>query len=551
MKKIYTLITTLLLFTFAEAQVVLNELYAIPGNGRHEFFELYNTAPTSAPISMDGYTVITYFEEAGNKKGFYVLDLPAQTVASKGYYVGAAASPFNYQGVANCNSANFNWNDTAFLAANGGSFKKWVLSNAVPASFDGNSNYDLENLPANFNDFFTKIGGGYASYNCFLYKDGVLMNVFLGGIGGTPSMPSYIMSMPVLFVDMAGTSTDFTINFSGYTNAPAEFVIQEAGTDNGYIRLRDGFCGSWTKSSADINHTPGTTNGGDATTVPTISISAAVAAGNAVTGSILTYNLVGAPTTSLPVTIQIYTDNGSAPGTLDPSDTYVTHSVETVIDNVDTAITFFPYNANIIIVGITNAGCIDRVYFIPNTGVLPMKLTHFEAIASPRATELKWTISTNEELNTTTIEKSFDGREFQVIGTVAGSHQAGLKTYTYTDLQTDRNAYYRIRIVDMNNKVLYSPLKHVQRSQSDLSDIQLLANPVKTTLTMKVVSNANTSATLTVYSLNGVKMFSTSHSLNKGQNNFSIPLDRIQQSGMYILELMCPEEKYAIRFMKQ
>jgi hypothetical protein len=73
---------------------------------------------------LDGYTVISYFEE-GSKKGFYVLDLPNLFVASKGYFVGASSIPFTYQGTANSTAANFSWNDPN-LPLNYGYMRKWV-----------------------------------------------------------------------------------------------------------------------------------------------------------------------------------------------------------------------------------------------------------------------------------------------------------------------------------------------------------------------------------------------------------------------------------------
>ncbi|MBD0285725.1 MAG: lamin tail domain-containing protein, partial [Flavisolibacter sp.] len=80
MKQFYTLTVLLLFQSTVQAQVILNEIYPIPGNNRQEFFELYNMSGSNTPVSLDNYTLVTYFEE-GNKKGFYVLDLPNQTVA--------------------------------------------------------------------------------------------------------------------------------------------------------------------------------------------------------------------------------------------------------------------------------------------------------------------------------------------------------------------------------------------------------------------------------------------------------------------------------------
>src|SRR5258705_3809233 len=117
MKKIFTLFTSALLLSHSgNAQVILNELYTDPGAGKHEFFELYNTSASAA--SMDNYMLMCFFDISG-QKGWYVMDLPNLTVASKGYFVGSAALPFNYQGIVNSTASDFNWNSVAFTANNG------------------------------------------------------------------------------------------------------------------------------------------------------------------------------------------------------------------------------------------------------------------------------------------------------------------------------------------------------------------------------------------------------------------------------------------------
>ena len=71
MKKIFTLVFTFaVLLNGVHAQVVLNEIYTSPNSGNQEFFELYNSSTLSTPQSVDGFTIVTYFEE-GATKGFY------------------------------------------------------------------------------------------------------------------------------------------------------------------------------------------------------------------------------------------------------------------------------------------------------------------------------------------------------------------------------------------------------------------------------------------------------------------------------------------------
>ena len=119
MKKIFTLALTLtVLFNGLHSQVVLNEIYTSPGAGKQEFFELYNSSTQSTPQSVDGFTVVTYFEE-GATKGFYVLDLPALFINPRSFFVGAASMPFNFQGTTNSPEADFSWNSPTLAHGRG------------------------------------------------------------------------------------------------------------------------------------------------------------------------------------------------------------------------------------------------------------------------------------------------------------------------------------------------------------------------------------------------------------------------------------------------
>jgi hypothetical protein len=65
MKKIFILCVLAVSATFLNAQVVLNEIYTDPGNGKNEFFEFYNTSSDPVPQNMDNYTLVAYYEEPG------------------------------------------------------------------------------------------------------------------------------------------------------------------------------------------------------------------------------------------------------------------------------------------------------------------------------------------------------------------------------------------------------------------------------------------------------------------------------------------------------
>src|SRR6185503_11503314 len=226
MKKFFTLCVLFAASVFAKSQVLLNEFYPEPGSTFQEYFELYNTSTSAIPENLDNYTMVVYYEEPGNKSGFYVFDMPSVTVTAKDYFVVASQNIFSIQGQSNI-TADLNWNA---LGA-GGAITKWQKSGSSYISVSvGNPLTDL---------FVKSTGSSSGAYTVFVYKNGIQVNGLVIG-SSSSSIPASITAMPNLFVDMTGGSTDFTISFSSMANNSVEYVNGTAGTNNGYYRQYDG-----------------------------------------------------------------------------------------------------------------------------------------------------------------------------------------------------------------------------------------------------------------------------------------------------------------------
>ncbi|MBD0374290.1 MAG: lamin tail domain-containing protein [Flavisolibacter sp.] len=550
MKQFYTLTVLLLFQSTVQAQVILNEIYPIPGNNRQEFFELYNMSGSNTPVSLDNYTLVTYFEE-GNKKGFYVLDLPNQTVAPRRYYVGSAANPFSFQGVTNSTSTNFSWNDLSFLSVRNGYLRKWVLGNLDAT--DGNIDYDLDIVPSNFNDLFTKTGGNGASYSVFLYSSGTLINAFFGGTGGNMNIPGFITAMPALRVDIAGSAADFDINFSGYTykNTPSEFLTNDVGTDNGYIRIRDGVCGSWEKSSAGVQHSPGKSNGGQVATTGVISVETAIIRGTAATGSKINYDAVGAPITVFPITLMIYVDNGTVSGQLDSGDTFIESNIENTLSDGGFTTTFFPFNSNVLIVVNTAQGCVDKVLFVPNIGVLPVKLLSFENKKENSNEVLIWKVDQNETANQFELQKSSDRKDFKTVSLIKATDKKGMETYTSEEISDQASTvYYRLKIYNNNQSTFYSDIIYVSaQSPNNKNIIRLYQNPVSSNLSFSYTSVTTGTAKVSVYNALGIKVLATEFNVQTGTSTANLAADQIMP-GTYVLEIVKGMDHSTAMFVK-
>lgn len=535
------------------AQVVLNEIYTSPGGGKNEFFELYNSTPDNTPLSVDGFSVVTYFEE-GSNKGFYVLDLPALTVAPRGFFVGSSAMPFSYQGTTNSTASQFSWNSPT-LTASSGYLKKYI--NTTTNLSDGNASYDEAAIPANFNDLFYEKSNGGASFSIFIFRNGVLINSFYGGAGGNTSQPAFITSMPDLNVTSITStgSTPFTIKFSSFTNNVAEFVTPSAGTDNGYIRTIDGMCNTWQKSSSSTNHTPGTTNGASSSGAGNVTVSGFITRGTLpATTSKITFDVTAGATTVFPVELQLYVDNGAVPGDIDALDTYFASLTQTSLADGYTTYSFSPSTANIIIIAKTAAGCFGQVKSITggSNSTLPVKLISFAGNINNNTVQLNWTVDLNETAEKFVIERSVDGGKFIAVGSVNGTGTQGRQQYSFSDAVSGNDrCSYRLLMTDKDLKSEYSKIILFNIQGGGKAAVTLLQNPVQQKLDINFVSQSRQTVIVRVVDMTGSVRFTEKENAQDGTNIFNIPLSSSVTSGTYILSIQHAGGVFNQKFIKQ
>jgi len=544
MKKIFTLCLFAFAAFFSKAQVVLNEVYPNPGSTFQEFFELYNTSTNPVPENLDNYTLVSYYEEAGGKSGFYVLDLPSQTINAKGYYVGSSLSTFGIQGQSGL-SANLNWNSIPA----GGALTKWQKSG---------SSYIQVAVPANLNDLFVQItggGGSSAAYHVLVYKNGMLVNGIMGGTNAN-AIPSYFKAMPNLFVDMTGTSPDFTINFSAMSDNSVEYITGTAGTNNGYYREYDGKCGVWKLSSTAVNYTPGQSNGSAAAVLGTITISTSISTYIAdPTESLVTYNITAGPADAFPVVVEVYQDLGII-GQLDASDVLVdSKNIGSVSVGSQSIIIPTIYDGAIIVAK-SPAGCYDRVIVLPtlqSKSTLPIHLMNFQGnMNKNNKVTLNWTVADNEIANNFEIERSFNGRDFTTVGVVFASEKMGTENYMFyeTTSGTDK-VMYRLKMIDKNHEVNYSRILIFQLKSTITNNIKIIGNPVNDKLTFSYNSPATQMIDVKVYDISGrVLLNNKVHSL-EGSNVISLPLSSTFKAGIYVVEVNNGAELQSSKFIKQ
>ena len=184
---------------------------------------------------------------------------------------------------------------------------------------------------------------------------------------------------------------------------------------------------------------------------------------------------------------------------------------------------------------------------------LPVLLTGFNAQCDGNAVSLSW--KTAQEINSKRfiVEKSTNGANWQMIGTVAArGNSATESSYSYKDgSPAFVKAYYRLQEEDLDGRTVYSPVKVVESCGNNSVQMTLSPVPVYNKATLSVLANANSKSLITIYDAAGKQVYQQPVQLNKGNNQVQLDLSQLTK-GYYHLSVDIPNTgKKGVSFIRQ
>jgi len=163
-------------------------------------------------------------------------------------------------------------------------------------------------------------------------------------------------------------------------------------------------------------------------------------------------------------------------------------------------------------------GAADRMYSFyfksfdyqaPATFHLPLVLNQFNATLSGKKVNLNWVTGMEKELSHFVIERSANGVDYVEAGKVSAKGSSNVKIdYSFQDaLNSSAKGmlYYRLKMVDIDNKYQYSPVRVIRVAALN-DEVKILAypNPVTTELRVTLPQDwQNTKLSFTLYNVNG------------------------------------------------
>ncbi len=179
-----------------------------------------------------------------------------------------------------------------------------------------------------------------------------------------------------------------------------------------------------------------------------------------------------------------------------------------------------------------------------NVNPLPVHLLDFSAAAIAFNVNVKWTTTSEINNDFFNIEKSLDGKNWSVIGTVKGAGNTEVLTnYNFVDANPVMGMqYYRLQQTDINGQFTYSSIAPVNFSATISSQLNIFPMPANNFINVELPGA--TEMMVTIYNANGQKVFeSTSGSLlNIDIQDFN--------AGLYIVEVKADNNVINSKFLK-
>lgn len=151
--------------------------------------------------------------------------------------------------------------------------------------------------------------------------------------------------------------------------------------------------------------------------------------------------------------------------------------------------------------------------------LLSVVLTDFKATPVRKGIQLDWTTETEEDSDYFVVEHATDDMDFKSIETLnAAGDSQGRQAYTYTHSRPiNGNNYYRLRMVDFEEKAIYSSVL-VERFSSTNGGATVFPNPARNQSEIYLTAFADEGGTLEVYDLSGRLIHTNTVQLSEGDN---------------------------------
>ena len=177
---------------------------------------------------------------------------------------------------------------------------------------------------------------------------------------------------------------------------------------------------------------------------------------------------------------------------------------------------------------------------VPNTcGImLPVELVSFTgSCLQNNEVELQWTTASEQNSDSFFIEKSTDGSNFIIIGSVAAAgNSTEVRKYSFTDseISSSKN-YYRITVLDKDNSIDKSKIIQIKCSEDE--EIKSYYSNLTDDIIIELNAVAEKDILINLIDITGKSFFHANRKTTIGINKIRVPIKHSMPNGIYIVSI--------------
>jgi hypothetical protein len=177
---------------------------------------------------------------------------------------------------------------------------------------------------------------------------------------------------------------------------------------------------------------------------------------------------------------------------------------------------------------------------VPNScGImLPVELVSFTgSCIQSNVIELQWTTATEQNSDSFFIEKSTDGSNFIIIGSVAAAgNSTEVRKYSFTDseISSSKN-YYRITVLDKDNSIDKSKIIQIKCSEDE--EIKSYYSNLTDDIIIELNAVAEKDILINLIDITGKSFFHANRKTTIGINKIRVPIKHSMPNGIYIVSI--------------
>ena len=178
--------------------------------------------------------------------------------------------------------------------------------------------------------------------------------------------------------------------------------------------------------------------------------------------------------------------------------------------------------------------------------VLPVKLSSFSATNASCLNILKWKLEDAADVQSQTIMKSIDGKNFADFFTINNNY-----TEVFTDEKSNTiNTYYRLKLVEKNGGVNYSDIKLAYNICNQVNQLKILGNPAKNELVALYEKNNSNPTSIEILDASGKRILTNSSLITYSFGKINVNIESLI-NGIYFLKVTKSNGEIVVeRFIK-